>query len=231
MATVDVVGRPLDELRANGFTQIEIDLREVTFMDSTGLRLLVGWRRRALTVGFDLQIVLDPDWPVARVVELTRLQAVLLSSPVARGLARCVSVDPILPKQAVATELVEAAGAEARDAGGKRAAISNALVALFKEFYGKGPVAAKTYFNDDWVFTVLDGGLTRNEETLVQAGEDALVRQVRLRFQEVVTETISGAVADITGRRVLNYHSQLLFDPIRCVEMFLLAPLPDGQDA
>jgi anti-sigma B factor antagonist len=85
MATVDVLGKPLDELRANGFAQIEIDLREVTFMDSTGLRLLVGWRRRALTEGFDLQIVLDPDGPVARVVELTGLQEVLLNAPVAHS--------------------------------------------------------------------------------------------------------------------------------------------------
>lgn len=117
------------------------------------------------------------------------------------------------------------------DLGEQRAAISVAIVALFKEFYGKGPIAAKTYFNDDWVFVVLDGGLTRNEETLVEAGEHALVRQVRLRFQEVVTERITAAVADITGRRVLNYHSQLLLDPVHSVEMFLLAPLPDGHGA
>lgn len=85
MATVDVLGKPLDELRGNGFTRIEIDLREVTFMDSTGLRLLVGWRRRSLTEGFELQIVLDPDGPVARVVELTGLQELLLNAPVAQS--------------------------------------------------------------------------------------------------------------------------------------------------
>jgi len=115
------------------------------------------------------------------------------------------------------------------DPGGQRAAISNAIVALFKEFYGKGPVAAKAYFNDDWVFVVLDGGLTRNEETLVEAGEQALVREVRLRFQEVMAERICAIVAEITGRQVLNYHSQLLLNPVNSVEMFLLAPLPDGQ--
>jgi uncharacterized protein YbcI len=110
------------------------------------------------------------------------------------------------------------------DAGGQRAAISTAIVALFKEFYGKGPTGAKTYFDDDWVFVVLDDGLTRNEETLVEAGEHALVRQVRLRFQEVMTERITAAVAGITGRRVLTYHSQLLLDPVHSIEMFLLAP-------
>jgi uncharacterized protein YbcI len=117
----------------------------------------------------------------------------------------------------------------ANDPGGQRAAIANAIVAMFKEFYGKGPTAAKTYFNDDWVFVVLDDGLTRNEETLVAAGEHGLVRQVRLRFQEVMADAITAAVADITHRRVLTYHSQLLLDPVHSVEMFLLAPLPDGQ--
>jgi uncharacterized protein YbcI len=131
-----------------------------------------------------------------------------------------------LPKQAVAAELQRAATIEARDPGGRLAAISNALVGLKKEFYGKGPVAAKTYFNDDWVFTVLEGGLTRNEETLLAAGEELLVRQVRLRFQEAMTATICGAVEEIMGRRVLTYHSQIMFDPVRTVEMFLLAADP-----
>ncbi|MCW2985911.1 MAG: hypothetical protein JWR63_3481 [Conexibacter sp.] len=137
--------------------------------------------------------------------------------------------DTILPKQAVAADLLDASAGEARDTGGRRAALSNALVGLKKEFYGKGPTAAKTYFNDDWVFVVLEGGLTRNEETLLKAGEHRLVREVRLRFQEAMTTTICGAVEEITGRRVLTYHSQILFDPARTVEMFLLAPLPDGH--
>ena len=129
-----------------------------------------------------------------------------------------------LPSQAGAAELAAAGDGRAQDAGGTRAAISNALVGLKKEFYGKGPVAAKTYFNDDWVFTVLEGGLTRNEETLLAAGEKDLVRMVRLRFQEAMTQTICGAVEEIMGRKVLTYHSQVLFDPMRTVEMFLLAP-------
>ena len=115
------------------------------------------------------------------------------------------------------------------DHGEQRAAIANGIVALFKEFYGKGPIAAKTYFNDDWVFVVLDGGLTRNEQTLVEAGEHELVRTVRLRFQEAMTDRMTGTVTAATGRRVVNYHSQLLLDPVNSVEMFLLEPLPEGH--
>lgn len=132
-----------------------------------------------------------------------------------------------LPLQADAAELQEAArGARAgSDEGGQRAAVANAMVGMKKEFYGKGPTAAKAYFDDDWIFVVLEGGLTRNEETLLAAGEHALVREVRLRFQEAMTATVCGAIEAIVGRRVATYHSQILFDPARTVEMFLLEPV------
>jgi uncharacterized protein YbcI len=115
------------------------------------------------------------------------------------------------------------------DPGGRRAAVSNAIVGLFKEFYGKGPTAAKTYFNDDWVFCVMEGGLTRNEETFLAAGKAELVRQVRLEFQEIMRARITASVEAIVERRVLTYHSQVLFDPVRFVEIFLLESLPTGQ--
>jgi uncharacterized protein YbcI len=113
------------------------------------------------------------------------------------------------------------AEAEIED-GGVRAAISNALVGLKKEFYGKGPDRVKTYLNDEYVFTVLEGGLTRNEQTMIEAGEEMLVRQYRLRFQEVVKEPLCTAIERVTGRRVLGYHSQIVFNPDRTFEIFVL---------
>ena len=113
------------------------------------------------------------------------------------------------------------------DHGQMRAAISNAIVALMKEYYGKGPTAAKTYLNDEYVFTVLEGGLTRNEETMIQAGEQDFVRLYRLKYQQVVRHQLTTVVQDITGRKVLDYHSQIVFDPPRGFEMFVL----DGPPA
>ena len=109
--------------------------------------------------------------------------------------------------------------------GEVRAALSNALVALMKEHYGKGPTAAKSFINDEYVFTVLEGGLTRNEETLLAAGKADLVRQYRLAFQETVGPTATGAVEELTGRRVIGYHSQVVFDPFRAFEIFVLEPV------
>ena len=110
--------------------------------------------------------------------------------------------------------------------GELRASISAAMVAMKKELYGKGPIAAKTYINDEYVFVVLDGGLTRNEETLLAAGDHDLVRSFRLRFEEVVVDRATGDIERITGRKVLSYHSQIMFDPTRTVEIFVLDAPP-----
>jgi len=116
-------------------------------------------------------------------------------------------------------------GVRSDDTTGVTAQISNAMVGLKKQFYGRGPTKAKTFINDDtYVFCVLEGGLTQNEKTLLGAGEERLVRQYRLRFQEVMAEQSMAAIEEIVGRKVLTFHSQILFDPPVAIEMFILAP-------
>ena len=111
--------------------------------------------------------------------------------------------------------------------GEMRAALSNALVALMKEHWGKGPTAAKSFINDEYVFTVLEGGLTRNEETLLAAGKEDVVRSYRLNFQDAVADTAIAAIEELTGRRVLSYHSQIVFGPTRAFEIFVLDAPPE----
>jgi uncharacterized protein YbcI len=119
----------------------------------------------------------------------------------------------------------EAGGSMPGEPGGSaRAALANAMVGMKKQFYGRGPTAAKAWILDDYVIVALEGGLTRNEETLLAAGKEDLVRSYRLAFQETMTSVVTQAVAEITGRRVLTYHSQIVFDPTRTFEMFVLEP-------
>ena len=103
-----------------------------------------------------------------------------------------------------------------------RSEISNAMVALMKDFYGKGPTKAKTFLNDNYVFCVMEGGLTRNEQTLLERGHEDLVRNYRLRFQEAMAGPTVEAVQRITGRSVIGYHSQIVFNPERAFEIFVL---------
>lgn len=110
--------------------------------------------------------------------------------------------------------------------GSIRAAISNAMVGLKKKHYGKGPERARTYLGDNYVFCVMEGGLTRNEETLLDAGKEDAVRSYRLLFQDVVSEASTGSIEEITGRKVLGYHSQIVFRPTRSFEIFVLDAPP-----
>jgi uncharacterized protein YbcI len=107
------------------------------------------------------------------------------------------------------------------------AEISNSIVGILREYYGRGPTKAKTYAFDDYVVTVLQDILTTVEHTLVEHGHEDLVRQVRITFQEAVRERFTGAVGEAMGRKVIAYHSQVTFHPAVGFEVFVLEPEPD----
>jgi uncharacterized protein YbcI len=129
-------------------------------------------------------------------------------------------------QQMAAEELVSAAGGQMpyEPGGSVRAALANAMVGLKKQHYGRGPTAAKAWLLDDYVFVAMEGGLTRNEETLLADGKEDVVRSYRLSFQETMSEVTTAAVEEITGREVLTYHSQIVFGPTRSFEIFVLGP-------
>ena len=108
-------------------------------------------------------------------------------------------------------------------AGDVRTAISDGLVALLKEYYGRGPEQAKTYVNDDLVVCLLRGGFTPVEQTLRQGGYgDAVINQ-RMAFQEVMRERFEQVVEQATGRRVVGFMSGNQQEPDMICEVFVLA--------
>ena len=131
-----------------------------------------------------------------------------------------------IPAHGAAEQLIAAAGANHAmgELGAMRADLANAMVGMKKQYYGRGPTAAKAWILDDYVFVALEGGLTRNEETLLADGKEDLVRAYRLSFQETMSEITTAAVAEIVGRQVLTYHSQIVFGPTRTFEIFQLEP-------
>jgi anti-sigma B factor antagonist len=57
LATIAEVERPVLELLDSGFGHVVVDMRAVTFMDSSGIRLLIGAHRQAVDRGASLSIV------------------------------------------------------------------------------------------------------------------------------------------------------------------------------
>ena len=70
LASVTVLDVKLRELRDNGFDHLVVDLRDVTFMDSTGLRLILGWDDQSRTEGLDFELIRGTP-VVQRLFEIT----------------------------------------------------------------------------------------------------------------------------------------------------------------
>lgn len=117
---------------------------------------------------------------------------------------------------------VEAPEGHAR-LGDDLAEITNGIVRLFSEYYGRGPTRAKTYMLENrYVVTVLRDTMTTVERTLAERGEGDMVRRVRLTFQEAMAASFKGVVEDVIGRKVEAYHSQILIEPDVGFEFFML---------
>jgi anti-sigma B factor antagonist len=71
LATAPMLLERLDELD-RGFTRLVLDLRQVTFMDSTGIRLLVQMQSRARADGFYFAISVEGT--PARTLQLVGLE-------------------------------------------------------------------------------------------------------------------------------------------------------------
>ena len=115
--------------------------------------------------------------------------------------------------------------------GAMRSAISQAIVRIHADAYGKGATQAKTYVWDDLIVTVLRDVLTVAERTLIRVDRADTVREVRTTFQFSLEHAFRAAVEQLTGRRVLSFMSQV--DPANGlgVEVFVLEPVDDGDGA
>src|SRR5215211_7764391 len=93
--------------------------------------------------------------------------------------------------------------------GAVRSAVSQAVVRIHAERYGKGATQAKTYAWDNVIVTVLADVLTTAERTLVDVSREDAVRDVRQVFQHTMEDTFRRAVEEITGRKVRAFMSQI----------------------
>jgi uncharacterized protein YbcI len=100
--------------------------------------------------------------------------------------------------------------------------ISNAMVAMHREHFGRGPGAARTLVVDGLIVCVLTDIYTTVERTLLQAGEIDHVQQARLLHQRAVEDEYKAAVEGIVGQRVDAFLGVTHVDPDVAVATFVL---------
>ncbi|HKZ14014.1 MAG TPA: Na-translocating system protein MpsC family protein [Solirubrobacterales bacterium] len=103
--------------------------------------------------------------------------------------------------------------------------ISNTAVALHREHFGRGPGAAKTHISDNLVVCVLTDVFTPVERTLIEAGQEARVRETRAAHRAATEAIYKERMEAVLGRQVEAHLSSVHVDPDVAVDVFVL-----GQD-
>jgi uncharacterized protein YbcI len=88
--------------------------------------------------------------------------------------------------------------------------VSNAMVQLYKQQFGRGPTSARTHWcGPDAVTCFLEDTLTPAERNLVALGEHQRLRDTRTFFQYASVREFCEPVEHITGRTVRSFHSSI----------------------
>ena len=105
--------------------------------------------------------------------------------------------------------------------------LSNEMVRLYKELFGRGPTKARTeYAGPDIVICSLENTFTPAERSLAEMGEHQRLRDTRLYFQAATSDKFREIVERLTGRRVRAFVSGMDANADLCCEVFYLE---DGQ--
>jgi len=103
--------------------------------------------------------------------------------------------------------------------------LSNAMVQLYKELFGRGPTKVRSdYAGPDLLVTTLENSLTRIERTMAAAGEHERLRDLRMHFQYLGEDDFVQTVERITGRKVRAFVSGMDTRRDVATELFYLEP-------
>jgi len=108
--------------------------------------------------------------------------------------------------------------------------ISNAMVGLYKEAFGRGPTKARAQFaGHDTLLVTLESTLTVAERNLVAMGEHRRLREARLFLAAALEDRMRAIVEQAIGRRTLAFVSAI--DTARDVTIKVFTLEPAGEDS
>ena len=103
--------------------------------------------------------------------------------------------------------------------------VSRAMIAIYKEQFGRGPERARSYYaGPDCIVCLLEKTLTPVERSLQTMDEHQRLRDIRMLFQYTAEKQFCGAVEEITGRRVVAFISGIDTHADVASEQFIFEP-------
>ena len=110
-------------------------------------------------------------------------------------------------------------------------AVSNAMVKLHKEQFGRGPTNARAHFaGPDALVCVLENVLLPAELKMVELGDQGRVRESRISFQAATQADFIATVEQIVYRKVRAFGSAVDPDANVVFEAFYFEPRQSGGD-
>jgi uncharacterized protein YbcI len=104
--------------------------------------------------------------------------------------------------------------------------ISNAMVRLYKDAFGRGPTKVRAHFaGPDTLVVLLEDTMTVAERNLVAMGEDERIREIRSLFGRALERELRDAVERILERRSVAYVSGFDTQHDLAVEVFTFEPI------
>lgn len=107
-------------------------------------------------------------------------------------------------------------------------AISREMVALMKDYFGRGPAKARTYIRDNLIVVIMEDTMTKAEITLVDSGNIREVRDLRRLFQETLRDGAVELVERLSGRTVAAFMSDHDTEKDVAAEIFVMATGSEG---
>ena len=105
------------------------------------------------------------------------------------------------------------------------AELSNAMVKLYKEQFGRGPTKTVTnYAGPNVLITTLEDSLTPAERRMAEMGEHHRLRDTRMFFQYASLREFTHTVERISGRKVRGFVSGIDTEQDISSEVFYLEP-------
>jgi uncharacterized protein YbcI len=120
----------------------------------------------------------------------------------------------------------------AKDAPSARhfAALSNELVRIYKDQFGRGPTKVRSnYAGPDTIVCLLENTFTPAEKSLQGMGEHQRLREMRMFFQYASAGDFTAAVTGTTGRRVRSFISGIDTNTDIACELFVLEPQSSSE--
>lgn len=101
--------------------------------------------------------------------------------------------------------------------------ISKQITKFYADNLGHGPKETRIYISEDMVIVRLKGKLLPIEEKLLEGkGGISIVKKIREKLHQILTQNLSLLIGNITKHKVISSHSDISTKTGEMLEVFIL---------